>query len=441
MRAAGTVVASGVLVAFASAAGCDWREFDSLKQKTPVGAVAAPSGYGSSDDFGPVILALAPPADGSAAGRFMATATRRTGVAVVSYDPAGRSKGVGVQNTGLDNLQGEPITAIAPIPGGREVLLGAPNASLGDVSAMTLEPPYQVRSFIGTTGEPWYGVGLGAGNLGAGADPEIIVVSSNKLHVYVDSLPTMNKQYDSVGATDPCPIDIPTNLPVDDLLNRAVIVAPLLGSGTQIAVGAPKQTGSGNVSIFNYDATAGTISCAMALTGSEAHFGRSMALVDVDGNGTADHLLVGAPQTRAYLYALPLAAGAAPSAMVTDTDTTTVGNFGYSVAAFDIDGKPGDEMFVGSPDATVNGTTTAGRISVYTGASMTLLPSTTTFPNPLAQHDPGAGDGYGMAIAGVSFCPGAGDGGAGACRKLLHVGSRSKVYVYYAAVPPDPRAK
>jgi hypothetical protein len=427
MRAAGAVIASAFVLA---ASGCDWREFDKLKENLPVVAIG-----GSNDDFGPVLLALPPPADGSAAGRFLATATRGTAVTGVSYDAAGRPKGFGVSNTGLDLLQDGPVTALGSIPGGEDVLLGAPNPSLGDLLVMSLEPPHQTRQFIGTTGDAWFGVGVAAGQLGAGADPETVLVSSTKLHVYVDSLPTMDKVYTSTGAADPCPIDIPTNLPADDLLNRAVIVAPLLASGTQIAVGAPKTSGSGNVSIFNFDAAAGTISCAMALTGAEAHFGRAMTVVDVDGDGTSDHLLVGAPQTRAYLYKLPLSAGAAPVATVTDPDAAAAGNFGFSVAAFDVDGKPGDEMFVGSPDATVNGATTAGRVSVYTGASMTLLPSTKTFPNPLAQHDPGAGDGYGMAIMGVSFCPGA----ATTCRKLLHVGSRSKVYAYYTLVPPDPR--
>ena len=40
------------------------------------------------------------------------------------------------------------------------------------------------------------------------------------------------------------------------------------------------------------------------------------------------------------------------------------GQFGAAVAAFDIDGKPGDEMFIGNPDGLVAGTATAGRVSV-----------------------------------------------------------------------------
>ena len=62
--------------------------------------------------------------------------------------------------------------------------------------------------------------------------------------------------------------------------------------------------------------------------------------------------------------------------------------FGAAVAAFDIDGNPGDEMFVGNPDATVGGTTKAGQVTSTPGATMTLL-APTAFPNPLAEHDPG----------------------------------------------------
>ena len=127
------------------------------------------------------------------------------------------------------------------------------------------------------------------------------------------------------------------------------------------------------------------------------------------------------------------------------------------MAAFDIDGKPGDEMFVGDPDATVNGTTTAGRVSIYTTPAMTLVPATTV-PNPLAMHEPKAGNGYGSGIAGMTFCPGnfatsgadggaadagggGSDAGAAACVGLPLVGSLSRVYAYFTLKKPDPRAK
>ena len=205
MRARASLVASALVLA---APGCDWREFDKLKEKTPVAAIAAPSGYERSDDFGPVLLALAPPTDGSATGRFFATATQRTGVDITSFDAAGRPSSIAIEQPGLDALLGAPVTAIAPLPGGGEMLLGAPGPDLGDVLVMSLEPPHATQKFIGTTGRPHYGVGLAAANLGAGAEPKNHRRGGEKVHVYVDRFPAMDKAYKTLAASDPCPLAI-----------------------------------------------------------------------------------------------------------------------------------------------------------------------------------------------------------------------------------------
>ena len=107
-------------------------------------------------------------------------------------------------------------------------------------------------------------------------------------------------------------------------------------------------------------------------------------------------------------------------------------------------------MFIGNPDGSVGGTATAGRVSVYTGSPPVLVP-TTVAPNPLAEHDPGTGHGYGSGIAGMLFCPGnvggadagtgTGDGGVAACKRLPIIGSLSTVYTYFTLNKPDPRVK
>ena len=151
--------------------------------------------------------------------------------------------------------------------------------------------------------------------------------------------------------------------------------------------------------------TPAVFTCPVALIGDEAPFGRAMTLVDLDlGDGKPDHLLVGAPPTHAYLYSLPLTAGQTPET-ITDRNRCRTASSATAVAAFDIDGKVGDEMFIGNPDGSVGGATTAGRVSVFTGSPPVLVP-TTVAPNPLAEHDPGAGHGYGSGIAGMLFCPG-----------------------------------
>jgi hypothetical protein len=85
---------------------------------------------------------------------------------------------------------------------------------------------------------------------------------------------------------------------------------------------------------------------------------------------------------------------------------------------------------------------------VYSGAAMTMLPPT-AFPNPLSEHDPGSGHGYGSGVIGMAFCPAnmasammdGGAGGAGACTTLPLVGTLSKVYTYFTLKKPDPRVR
>jgi hypothetical protein len=344
------------------------------------------------------------------------------------------------------------------------VVMGAPTKDFGDVVTMQLDAPqiagaapqYPTMTFQPTVGEAWYGVGVGAGQIGGGAAPEIVVVSQSFVHVYVDGQATSNKAYPpSVGAGDPaCPIEF-ANLPDRDRLNRAVIVGSLMASGVQVAVGTPVVGSTpGHVSVFDVDVSTGTFTCAAALSATEGRFGRAMALVDLDGDHRPDHLLVGAPPTHAYLYSLPLSTGQAPVAMVPGP---AGGDFGAAVAAMNIDDTPGDEMFVGDPDATVGGATKGGNVSVYKGAAMALL-APTAFPNPLAEHDPGSGHGYGSGIVGMMFCPGnvvaggadggaadggtgTADGGVAACAPLPIIGALSKTFAYFTLKTPDPRVR
>jgi len=430
-----------VLAAAVTATGCDWRTFDDLAKKTPVLAIGAPAGYPAGDDFGPILLPLAAPTDGSAAGRFIATGVNRTAVGVMYFDAAGGVRGDGVSNDALTTLAQGPASAIAEIPGEDLVLLGAPYGSQGEVLTMSVKPPYTTMMFQNVV-EGLFGVGVGAGNIGGGAAAERVIVSASTVHVYTDGVATAEHTYPSLGATDPCPIDFSSTLPTRDQANRAVLIAPFTGTAMQIAVGTPSVSGPGHVAIFDFDASTGAITCAVALTATDAHFGRSMTLVDLEGgDGMKDHLLVGAPPMHAYLYKLPITNGQTPAAMVA-ADATGGGQFGFSVAAFDLDGKAGDEMFVGDPDASVNGTATAGQVTIYTGLTMTKLTATATVPNPLAMHEPKAGNGYGSGIAGMPFCPGIGaDGGVAACTVLPLVGSTSKAYAYFTLKKPDPRVK
>jgi hypothetical protein len=451
MRSAAALVFAFV---FATAA-CDWRKFDDLKAKTPVAVISAPSNYSAASDFGSILLAVPPPADGSAAARFVVSATLATSVAVVSISASGSPNGVGVTGTAFDQLNNDPLVSIAEVPGARQVVLGSPASSgtFGDALMMELDkgtpvgPAYPTMTFKPGVNEAQYGVAVAAGNFGGGAAAEIVVLSGNTLHVYADGGQNADNVYISAGAADPCPIEFSTGLQDRDRVGRAVIVGPTgPGGRLQLLVGTPSPTGGGRVSVFDVDParfdsdpSTSAVTCAGTLTSTEGRFGRSLALVDVDGTGGPDHLLVGAPPTRVYLYDFPLTAGQMPVDMETDPDMPAGGNFGGAVAAFDIDGVAGDEMFVGNSDATVDGKTTAGRVWIYAGAPLALVP-TAKAPNPLEEHEPGAGHGYGAGVIGVSFCPGGGaDGGAASCTRVPVIGSLSKVYVYFTVPKTDPR--
>jgi hypothetical protein len=127
-------------------------------------------------------------------------------------------------------------------------------------------------------------------------------------------------------------------------------------------------------------------------------------------------------------------AGAAPAATI--TDTTTGGDFGAALAAMNLDGKTGDEALIADPDATVGGQAQAGRVAIFTGATL----GTPLMPVPvLSDHAPSSGEVYGSAVAALPFCA---TSPCPAKPPLLPlVGAASKIFTYFALGAADPRAK
>ena len=69
---------TAAVAAAAAGSGCNWGDFDSLQNATPVLAVQAPSGYPSGSDFAQLLIATQPPSDGSAAARFVTSGLLQT---------------------------------------------------------------------------------------------------------------------------------------------------------------------------------------------------------------------------------------------------------------------------------------------------------------------------------------------------------------------------
>ncbi|MFL5305530.1 MAG: hypothetical protein ACJ8F1_09960 [Polyangia bacterium] len=427
MRARDILTAAVVLVAGGS--GCDWRDFDSLRSATPVLAIEAPSEYPAGNDFAQLLVATPPPSDGSAAARFLTSALLQTAVSYVTVSPGGSASAHLVTSPTLDDLAGQPVTAMAAIPGTDQALLA------GGGAVMTLDlaaSPPTVVAFpgitLGVAAEPYLGIGLAAGALTGGPTPDKVVASATGLHVYADGGATELAATTSAA----CPIALASSVVASDRIQRAVLIAPLTGGGAVIAIGTPGVGGPGNVSFFAADKAAATLSCLFSITapGGEPEFGRSLAVGRFQATGL--NLVVGAPPQHAYIYQAPLAAGATPK--TTLTGDTATGEFGAAVASLAEVGQPLDTVFVGDPAATTNGQEGAGEVIEFGGVQVGPARAAT-----LADRSAGANDAYGASVAALPFCA------TPKCATptlLPLVGAANKAFVYFALFSgDDPRAK
>jgi hypothetical protein len=423
------------------AGGCDWRDFDDLKAHTPVLSVGPPGEF-PKGDFGRYVLPLSGPPAGLKGGSFLVSAASTGCVSPVDVDVTGRASARSVCSAvfGTENVV-FPNTAMAQVPGTRQVLLGAPQAEgTGAVYVIDLAKDNQVTRFDSPADGDRHGLGVGAGTLAGGAAPDFVVASESQLTVYVDGDAT--KAVPAPDASATCPLEIPTgSLVMARRLNRAVIVAPLTGgTASQIVVGTPAASpGMGAVSVFDVDPATGEATCAFAFRGAEERFGHALATGDFDGDGTLD-LLVGAPPGKAYWIKGPLAMGA-PLLPVALAGAGS--DLGSSVGAANVDGKPGDEALVGDPAATVNGQAGAGEVrivaSTMPSAGMTLdreLPV-------LRRHEPAANDAFGAQVRALPFCTAGCGTAAATTRPLVVVGAQAHSYVYFLLLPgdEDPREK
>ena len=359
----------------------------------------------------------------------MTSGLLQTGLSFVTVSPGGSASAHLVSSPTLDDLAGQPITAMAAISGTDRVLMA------GGGAVMTLDfsaSPPAVGAFTGITlaasAEPYLGMGLAAGALTGGAAPDLVVASGTGLHVYVGGGPTELSATTSAA----CPIALGGTVVARDRIQRAVLIAPLTGAGPVIAIGTPGLGGPGNVSFFAVDKTAGTLSCLFSVTapGGEPEFGRSLAVGRFQETGL--DLLVGAPPQHAYIFQAPIAAGAAPK--TTLTGDTATGYFGAAVASLAEVGQPLDTVFVGNPAATTNGQEGAGEVLEFGGVEVGPTGAQT-----LADRSAGTNDAYGSSVAALPFCA------TSPCATptlLPLVGAANKAFVYFALFSgDDPRAK
>ena len=100
------------------------------------------------------------------------------------------------------------------------MLLGAPTDIFGDVLVMELEPaPRDARRSSGRRSRRIRSRRRRPGNVGGGAAPDIVVLSQDTLHIYVDGLPTMDKAY-AGGRRRSLSARVPSGLPETTVIAR-----------------------------------------------------------------------------------------------------------------------------------------------------------------------------------------------------------------------------
>ena len=293
--------ACGMMAVAALSIGCDWRDFDTLQNQTPVLAIDSPAGLSSSNDFASVILPVAPPADGSSAAWFLTSATETTGVALTKLDASGGASALTLTGPALDELGGNPVTAMAEIPGTRTALLGAPTfRSLLTVDLASQTVSQFLPSSPLTVNDPLLGVGVAAGNLTGTTVPDLVVASSSLVHVFIDGSTTDIAP--GAGDLTSCPITLSSKLSNHDHANRALVVGNLLASGPAIAIGTPGAAAPGSVSFFIATTTAVTCAGILDRAGDE----RQRVRTDAGDRGLRRRRRGGPAGRRASLPRLPL---------------------------------------------------------------------------------------------------------------------------------------
>lgn len=432
-------------------AGCNWTTFDDQSADAPVRSIGAPSGF-DSHDFGKSITPLST-GRGSAAA-FVATSLNGLHVTLVKIDSGGGVKATAVSDSALVAADSSTITSVAEIPGAAptSLLLGSPEVRDQDFGRVyTYTPPDPANSSMDDTAKTLLipdlgsndageGRGLAAGYLdGIAGTPDYIVGSDNEIAVLIDGAVANTARGTTTVGVAPQACDVTYDALQD---NRFAVRRPILatrlwadprGPGVQqLFVGAPRATGMGTLSILNV--VNGTLACLASVAGPKPEFGHALAAGDVDGDGVNDFLVVGAPGQQAFVYQgwLDVPAPVVPPALAI---TPAAGvDFGFGVAALNVDGLPGDEVLVSDPRATVGGKTGAGHVLIYKfdPASNAMVQI-----GEIADHSPDTDENFGYTVNVLNFCRDDAAVAAGAAcpaaslSRILLVGAANEVFVYF----------
>lgn len=442
------------LVALALA-GCNWSTFADDAKKAPVRSIGAPSNF-KAQDFGRSLLPLSNPQGKAAA--FLATSINDPTIAVITVDVSGSVSSAGVPGAALNETESSVISSMAEDTGTSplKVILGSPkvhNQGYGRVYSYLLSPTLEgnVTTLSVSTlrgDDTGLGRGLAVGRLGGSdAKSDYVVASDNSVVVLVDGIaatppPAAGSVCDQTFDVEGLDARYRLRRP---LLTARLWVDPAGAAQQQIVSASPHQGVSpGTVSFYSVVTTTdpvtgvATTAAPVCITSASApkpemrpRFGASLATGDFNGDGMTD-LLVGAPAQNAYVYFGPFPTGALPTPVVIAAPDGL--DFGFAVAALNVDGEAGDEALVSDPAATVGGVAEAGQVTAFKwNAATQTMAAVRTYHD----HNPEAHASFGSTVSSLQFCttnpsPEAGViCAAGDTSHILLVGASNEMFLYY----------
>lgn len=424
---------------------CNWTKFEDAANQAPVRSIGGPSGYDSTD-FGKSITPLV--SDHGSAAAFIATSINETHLVLVQIEANGNVKSSAVSGTALIDVAGSAITSVAEVPGSAptRLLLGSPivkNTLNGQMYTFDLpDPANPGTSPVGSGNVQMFAVpslestnsglgrGLAAGYLGGVADiADYVMGSDNDLAVLVDGQGKKTSPTVSAPVGD-CDVLYDSQQDGRYRVRRPLLVAHLWDDpaalGTDQLIIGLTHTGvtPGKLAFMNLT-PAGTLNClgTTSPAGAKPQFGHTFVTGDFDGDGKLD-LLVGAPPQQAYVYLnwSDQALGTAPPNPIPILPPTPGVDFGFSVAALDVDGMTGDEALIGDPRALVGGKANAGHVLVFRYNAST---HTMEQINELADLSPEQDAGFGYTVNALPFTTSSGSS------RVVLVGAANEVFVYF----------
>jgi hypothetical protein len=143
--------------------------------------------------------------------------------------------------------------------------------------------------------------------------------------------------------------------------------------------------------------------------------GFAMLTARFDATATQAALVYSAPSINTVFVRLP---GTTDPILISVPITGS--NFGYALAAGDLDGDDVPELIIGAPRSDVDGTTDAGGVYIYRYAAGAFTPFST---EPLAVASPSSSEQFGKSLAVAPW------GKTG--QNVLVVGAEGKVFTYF----------